>query len=96
MWGREVQSSYPRHARVRSLAEFLASSVRRHDHLYGHSRTLAHGGLLFMDEITEFRPDALEALRQPPEQELLAVALARASVRSYAAIRCRMRKASPY
>jgi magnesium chelatase family protein len=39
--------------------------------------TRAHRGVLFMDEITEFRRDALEALRQPLEEGKLAVARSR-------------------
>jgi magnesium chelatase family protein len=39
--------------------------------------TRAHRGVLFMDEITEFRRDALEALRQPLEEGRLAVARSR-------------------
>ena len=39
--------------------------------------TRAHRGVLFMDEITEFRRDALESLRQPLEEGRLAVARSR-------------------
>src|ERR1700694_4753958 len=39
--------------------------------------TRAHRGILFMDEITEFRRDALEALRQPLEEGRLAVVRSR-------------------
>lgn len=34
---------------------------------------LAHGGVLYLDEMTEFRRDALEALRQPLESDDVAV-----------------------
>ena len=38
--------------------------------------TLAHRGVLFLDELPEFRRDALEALRQPMEERVVAVARA--------------------
>ena len=40
--------------------------------------TRAHRGILFLDELAEFRRDALEALRQPLEESV--VTLSRASV----------------
>ncbi|MDP6539483.1 MAG: YifB family Mg chelatase-like AAA ATPase [Planctomycetota bacterium] len=39
--------------------------------------TLAHGGLLFLDELPEFRREALEALREPLENGSVQIARAR-------------------
>jgi magnesium chelatase family protein len=42
--------------------------------------SLAHGGVLFLDELPEFRPHSVELLRQPVEEGCVRLVRARASV----------------
>ncbi len=42
--------------------------------------TLAHNGILFLDEFPEFRRDVIEALRQPLEEGVVTVARAKATI----------------
>nr|MBA2626186.1 YifB family Mg chelatase-like AAA ATPase [Acidimicrobiia bacterium] len=42
--------------------------------------SLAHAGVLFLDELAEFKADALDALRQPLEEGVVRVSRARAAV----------------
>jgi magnesium chelatase family protein len=43
--------------------------------------TLAHNGVLFLDELPEFRRNVLEALRQPLEERAVHIARSRATIR---------------
>lgn len=58
----------------------VAALVGGGPHLRPGEVTLAHHGVLFLDEVGEFARDALEALRQPLEDGSVCVARARGAV----------------
>lgn len=58
----------------------VAAMVGGGPHLRPGEVTLAHHGVLFLDEVSEFARDALEALRQPLEDGGVCVSRARATV----------------